>query len=50
MHRTTFETPRGKVQNFLRMKLTTDVSLLFLSAVNNIYLFFYVTGVDYEIN
>ena len=36
---TTFETPWGKVQNLLGMKLTTDVTLLFLSAVNNIYLF-----------
>ena len=49
--RTTFEIPWGKVQNLLGMKLTTDATLLFLSAVNNIYLlFFYVTGVDYEIN
>ena len=28
----------------------TDVTLLFLSALNNIYLFFCVTGVDYEVN
>ena len=39
---TTFETPWGKVQNLLGMKLTTDVTLLFLSAVNNIYLFFFL--------
>ena len=48
MCRTTFKTPFGKVQNLLGMKLTADVILLFLSAVNN--MFFYVTGVDYEIN
>ena len=41
MWRTTFETPLDKVQNLLGVKLTTDVTLLF---------FFYVTGVDYEIN
>ena len=40
MCRTTFETPWGKVQNFLGMKLKTDVTLLFLSAVNNIYILF----------
>ena len=32
------------------MKLVTNVTLLFLSAVNNnIILYFYVTGVDYEL-
>ena len=40
MCRTTFETPWGKVQNLLGMKLKTDVTLLFLSAVNNIYILF----------
>ena len=50
MYRNTFETPWGKVQNLLGMKFTTDVTLLFLSAVNSIYLFFCVTGVDYDIN
>ena len=29
MHRTTFETPWGKVQNLLGMKSTTDGTLLF---------------------
>ena len=51
MWRIAFETPWGKLQNVLRIKLTTDVTLLFLSPINNIYLFsFYVTGVDYEFN
>ena len=40
MCRTTFETSWGKIESSLGMKLTTDVSLLFLSAVCNIYLFF----------
>ena len=39
MCRTTFETPFGKVQNLLGMKLTADVILLFLSAVNNMFFF-----------
>ena len=33
--RTTLKTPWGKHQNLLRMKLTADITLLFLSAVNN---------------
>ena len=37
--RTTFKTPWGKLQNLLGMKLTTNVTLLFLSEANNIYLF-----------
>ena len=41
MCRTTFETHWGKVQHLLGMKLTTDATLLFLSAVNNIYLIFF---------
>ena len=47
-----FETPRGKLQNLLVMKLTADVTLIFLSGVNNdIYFFlFYVTDVDFKIN
>ena len=46
--RITFETPWGKPQNLFGIKLTTDVTLLFLSPMNNIYLFiFYNTGVDY---
>ena len=40
MCRTSFEIPWGKVQNLLGMKLTIDATLLFLSAVNNVYLFF----------
>ena len=42
---TTFETPLGKDENLLRMKLTIDVTLLLLSTVNNIYLFFFMTQV-----
>ena len=30
-----FETPWGKLQNLLVMKLTADVTLIFLSGVNN---------------
>ena len=51
--RTTFETPLGKLRNLLGMKLTTDVTLLFRSAVDNGIFdngIFYVTSVDYEIN
>ena len=49
--RTTFETPLGKLKNLLGMKLTTDVTWLFLSAVNNdVFVYFYVTDVDYENN
>ena len=33
--RTSFETPWGKLWNLFRMKLTTDVTLLFLSGVDN---------------
>ena len=50
MCRTTFKTPWSKVQNLLEIKLTTNVTLLFLSIVNNLCFFFYVTGVDYESN
>ena len=39
MCRTTFKTPFGKVQNLLGIKLTADVILLFLSAVNNMFFF-----------
>ena len=39
MCRTTFETPWGKVKNLLGMKLTADVTLLFVSVLNNMYLF-----------
>ena len=35
MWRITFGTPWGKLQNLLGMKLTTNVTLLALSAVNN---------------
>ena len=37
MCRATFETPWGKVQNLLGIKLTTDVTSLLLSAVNNFF-------------
>ena len=40
MCRTTFKTPWSKVQNLLEIKLTTNVTLLFLSIVNNLCLFF----------
>ena len=41
----------SKLKNLPEKKLTTDVTLLFFSAVNMTYLFiFYVTGLDYEIN
>ena len=43
MCRTAFETPWGKVQNLFEMKFTTDVTLL--SAVNNIYLFIFISQV-----
>ena len=45
MCRTTFEAPWGKVQSLLGIKLTTNVTLLFLSAVNNIYLFIVMSQV-----
>ena len=39
--RTTFETPWGKLRNLYGMKLTTDVTLLFLLAVDNgIFVYF----------
>ena len=39
--RTTFKTPGGKFPNLLEMKLTTNVILLFLSAVNtDIFVYF----------
>ena len=50
MCRTTCETPWAKLHNLFGMGLTTDVTLLFPSAVNYMYsLNFYVAGVDYEI-
>ena len=51
-NQTIFETLWGKLQNLLGMKLTTSVTLLLLSAVDNdIYTyFFHVTGVHFEIN
>ena len=39
--RTTFETSWGKLRNLFGMKLTTDVPLLFLSAVDNNSIFVY---------
>ena len=37
----TFKTPRGKLPNLLKVKLTTDVILLYLSSVNNaIFVYF----------
>ena len=50
--RTYLETLWEKLQNFLGMKLTTGVTLLLLSAVdNNVLIYFcHVTGIDYEIN
>ena len=48
---TTFETLCERIQNLLVMKLTTDVTLLYLSALDNdIFVYFYVTSMDYEIN
>ena len=38
MCRTTFETPWGKLQILLGMKLTTDVTWLLLSAVDNVFI------------
>ena len=47
--RTSSEAPRGKLPIFLGMKLTTNVTLLFLSALNNdTFVYFYVAGVEYE--
>ena len=41
MCRTTFEDSWGKLQNLLRVKLTSNVTLLFLSAVDNdIFVYF----------
>ena len=49
--RTTFETLCERLQSLLVMKLTTDVTLLYLSALDNyIFVYFYVTSMDYEIN
>ena len=50
--RITFETLWDKLQNLLGMKWTTNVILLFLSAVNNnvIIYFLMFAGVDYENN
>ena len=39
---TTFETLWGKLQILLEMKLTTDVTVLFLSAANNVFVYFIV--------
>ena len=40
-----------KLQNLPGMKLATDVTLLFLSAIDNdIFVHFYVTSMHYEIN
>ena len=40
--RNTFETPWGKLRNLLGMKLTTNVTLLLLSAVDNdIFVYFF---------
>ena len=46
--RTTFQKAWGKLSNLLGMKLTTDITWLFLSAVNTeifVYLFCYGCGV-----
>ena len=49
--RTTFETPWDKLRNLLGMESTTDVTLLSLLAVDNdIFVYFYVASMDYEIN
>ena len=49
--RTTFETLCERLQNLLVMKLTTDVTLLYLSALNNdIFVYFYVTSMKYAIS
>ena len=41
--RITFETPWGKLQNLFGMKLTTDVTLVFLSVVDNgIFVLFFM--------
>ena len=51
VYRTISETLWDKLQNLLAMKLTTDVTLLLLSAVDNdIFIFFHLTGVDSETN
>ena len=45
--RTSFKTPSGKLPNLLGMKLTTDVTWLFLSAVNTdifVYFLYYRCG------
>ena len=46
---TILETLWGKLQNLLGVKLTSGVTLLLLSAVDNDF-FFHITGLDYEIN
>ena len=47
--RTSSKAPRGKLPNLLGIKLTTNVTLIFLSAVNNdTFVYFYVAGVEYE--
>ena len=46
--RTSSEAPRGKLPNLLGMKLTTNVTLLFLSVNNDTFVYFYVAGVEYE--
>ena len=47
--RNTFERPCGKLPNLLGTKLTTDITSLFLSGVNN-DIFVYFLSVDHEIN
>ena len=47
--RTTFESPWGKLRNSLGMKLTSDVTLLFHSAVDNdlfVYFLCYKCGLS----
>ena len=42
----TFETPWNKLQNLLGMKLTTDVTLLFLSvADSDIFVYFFMSQI-----
>ena len=49
--RTTFETLCERLQNWLEMKLTADVTLLYFSALDNdIFVYFYVTSMGYENN
>ena len=51
MCRTTFETLCEKLQNLFGMKLIIELTLLYLSALDNdIFVYFYVTSTDYGIN